>query len=149
MHLITVCSASVNKVRQLFFKLLQLLLAMLVDLDVILILELLLGVFVTMGTRLLRTEVTLCGSNTELIHRVFSFLRVPHGLHKLSHQGHGVFSARLLSYYYTLVNICLLRHTTTLSSQNTLGIFQFYCRMFTGESRDFGSSPRAFQSAAL
>lgn len=36
----------------------------------ILTLELLHGVFVAMGTRLERTEVTLCGSNTELIHRV-------------------------------------------------------------------------------
>ena len=75
---------------------------------------------VTMGTRLERTEVTLFGSNTELIHRVFPFLRLPHGLHKLSHQGqvfcffrHTVFL--LLTYIY----LC------TLSSQYTSDMFQF------------------------
>lgn len=42
----------------------------------------LLGVFVVRGTRLERTEVTLCSFNTELIHKLFAFLKVPHGFHK-------------------------------------------------------------------
>lgn len=38
--------------------------------DTALILKLLLSAFVATGIRLERTEVTLCGSNTELIHRI-------------------------------------------------------------------------------
>lgn len=38
-------------------------------LNVILTLDLLLSLFVTVGTRLERTQLSLCGSNTELIHR--------------------------------------------------------------------------------
>lgn len=53
-------------------------------LDMILILELLLSMFTAMATRLERTEVTLCGSNTEPFQRGFAFLRFPHALHKLS-----------------------------------------------------------------
>lgn len=79
-----------------FLKLLQFQLAVLVDLtywtcfDTILTLELLLSTFVTMGTRLERTQVTLCGSNTELIHRVLPSWEF-HMAPTSSHQGHDIF----------------------------------------------------------
>ncbi len=55
----------------------------------ILTLLLLLSVFVTMGTRLERTEVTLCGSNMEFAHRVLLSWEF-HMVCTSFRQGHGV-----------------------------------------------------------
>lgn len=132
-----------------FLKLLQFQLAVLVDLtywtcfDTILTLELLLSTFVTMGTRLERTQVTLCGSNTELIHRVLPSWEF-HMAPTSSHQGHDIFffsqpcccstTTHLCQHMYTYTCICTQPH-----SQNTSDIFKFYCRMFTGERSSFSS----------
>lgn len=101
---------------------------------------------VTMGTRLERTEVTLCGSNTELIHRALLFLKSSTwSLSKVAVGGGGL----LLSHHCIVVSTyaCLPPHA--LSSQHTSDVSQFYCRMFTGESSASGSSPPAVSKGSL
>lgn len=118
----------------------------------ILTLELLHSVFVTMGTRLERTEVTLCGSNTELIHRVLPSWEF-HMVSTSSHQGHGVFSAILLSHYYTLMStysyLCTQPHFHPRTPQ-TFSSFTAGCLLVRGlalvpRSRHFKAEPCNYQ----
>ncbi len=115
-------------------------------------LELLHRVFVTMGTRLERTEVTLCGSNTELIHGLLPSWEL-HMVSTSSHQGHGVFSAMLLSYYCTLVStyiyLCTQPHFHPRTPQ-TFSSFTAGCLLARGlslvpRSRHFKAEPCNYQ----
>lgn len=120
--------------------------------DMILISELLLGVSVTMGTRLERTEVTLCGSNTELIHRVFPSWEF-HMVSSSSHQGHAVFSSTLLSLPATTTHLCR-QHTFTYAHSHTfipehLRQFPHFTAGCLLVSAWYCSSLQAFQKRSL
>lgn len=108
-------------------------------LDTALIWELLPCAFVAMGTRLERTEVTLCGSNTELIHWILPSWK----FHMVSaHSRQGIFPP------YCYPNYCthLLKHTLSSSAfWQFPGLLQDVYRWEPG----FGSLLQVFQSRGL
>lgn len=103
--------------------------------DTILALKQPLSASVTMGPRLERTQVTLCGSNTELIHSALP----PWEFHMATASSRrSVFSLHtiLLFFHDTLVSTYTKLWTQT-HSESTSDIFQFYSRMFTGKKSGF------------